>query len=388
MTKFLISRFIRDYENTSDEKVRERYGVLAGAIGIICNLLLVIIKLSVGLIMNSIAVVSDGLNNLSDMGSSLVSLIGAMLSNKRPDRDHPYGHGRFEYIAALIVAFIIVLVGFETFTSSAEKIISPEDVRFSAVSVVILLASCFVKLWMWSYNRYMGEKINSSVLKATAKDSLNDTVSTLAVIAATVAGVFFRSVPVDGILGVVVSVIIFRAGIGIAKETVDMLLGGAPDGELVKRIHKIIMSDKYIIGVHDLLVHDYGPGRIVASVHAEVPDNASVTEVHEVIDALEKKITDELGVIMVIHMDPIAVNCPKTAQLKEMVCNIVSDMDSSYSVHDFRITDGEENINLIFDLVLPISLTDTERKKIAADVSCRIRKADGRCSTVINIDTE
>lgn len=388
MTEFLISRFVPDYENTSDYKVRERYSVLAGILGIICNLVLVVIKLTVGIVVGSIAVMSDGLNNLSDMGSSVVALIGAKLSSKRPDRDHPYGHGRSEYIAALIVAFIIIIVGFETLTTSFGKVLHPEKISFGAVPAVILTASCLIKLWMWRYNAYIGRKINSSVLLAASKDSLNDMISTLAVIVAMTLGGFAENFPMDGCLGILVSLLILKAGYGVAKETVSMLLGRQPDPALVDRINRIITENNEIIGVHDLLVHDYGPGRIVASVHAEVPDNAPIITVHEVIDSLEKKITEELGVVMVIHMDPIAVNCPKTAQLKKTVEEIVREMDESYSVHDFRITDGNENINLIFDLVLPISLTDTERKKISDAVSERIKMRDRRCSTVINIDTE
>ena len=388
MTKFLISLFISDYENISDKKVRERYGILAGVLGIICNLVLVVIKLSAGLLMNSIAVISDGFNNLSDMGSSVVSLIGAKLSSKKPDRDHPFGHGRFEYVSALIVSFIIILVGFEILTTSFGKVLSPEKVNFSIAPVVILAISCFIKLWMWQYNRFMGKKINSPVLIATAKDCLNDTVSTSAVIIATLLGRFTGSFPMDGALGMLVSLLILKAGYGVAKDTVSLLLGGSPDPELVQKIYSIIMADSEIIGVHDLLVHDYGPGRIVASVHAEVPDNAAITRVHEVIDALEKKITEQLGVVMVIHMDPIATNCPRTLQLRQMVEEIVQNIDKPYSVHDFRITDGKENINLIFDLVLPINLTDSERKRIAQSVSDSIKHRDKRCSTVINIDAE
>ena len=388
MTNFLISHFVKNHEHTSDKKVRESYSVLAGVLGIICNLVLVIIKLSAGFVMNSIAVISDGLNNLSDMGSSVVSLIGAKLSSKQADRDHPFGHGRFEYIAALVVSFLIIHLGFDNLSDSFKKVLSPEKVNFSILPVVILSASCLIKLWMWKYNSFMGKKINSPVLKAAAKDCLNDTVSTSAVIISTIIGQFTGNFPMDGILGMLVSFLILKAGYDVAKDTVSLLLGGSPDPVLVRKIQSIIMSDSTIIGVHDLLVHDYGPGRVVASVHAEVPDNASVTHVHEVIDGLEKKITDTLGVIMVIHMDPIAVNCPKTSQLRNMVENIVHGINPDYSVHDFRITDGDENINLIFDLVLPITLTETERKDIAEMVSARIRSHDSRCSSVINIDTE
>ncbi len=388
MIKFLIRIFIKNHENVNEPDVRKAYGVFAGIFGIVCNLALVIVKLSAGIFMNSIAIISDGLNNLSDMGSSAVSLIGAKLSSKKPDREHPFGHGRFEYIAALVVSFIIIFMGLETLMSSFGKIISPEPVRFSAVSVLLLGLSCLVKLWMAGCNRFLGRKINSSVLLATAKDCFNDCFASLAVIASTIVGKALPAFPADGVFGLFVSVLILKAGFDVARETVSMLLGGSPDPELVKKIYGIIMSEKDIIGVHDLLVHDYGPGRIVASVHAEVPDNADICHVHEIIDFLEKKISEALGVLMVIHMDPIAVNCPKTAAYREMTERFVHEISEEYSVHDFRITDGEENINLIFDLVLPVSLSEKEIKSVLQTLTHRIKQHDSRFSTVINIDTE
>lgn len=387
MIKLLINLTIKNKDDVSDPVVRKKYGMLAGTLGIICNLILVIVKIIAGILMNSIAVLSDGLNNFSDMGSSVVALIGAKLSSKKPDSDHPYGHGRFEYISALVVSFIIMLVGFETLMSSVRKTINPAEVVFSLPVVVVLGLTCVLKLWMASFNSYMGKKINSSVLKAAAKDSLNDCFATLAVIVATVAGSFTDAIPFDGIFGIIVSVLILKAGFSVAKDTVNTLLGGTPDPQLVENIYSTIMAEDSIIGVHDLLVHDYGPGRIVASVHAEVPDDASVTVIHETIDMLERRIAETLGIVMVIHMDPIAVNCPLTSKLRELTENIVHKMDEKYSIHDFRITNGENNINLIFDLVLPLSLSEDERKTVAKEVSSTIKEKDSRCSCVINIDT-
>ncbi len=386
MTKFVIKKFIKNYENTGDEKVRESYGVLAGILGIICNAILVGIKLSIGTVMGSIAIISDGLNNLSDTGSSLVSVIGAKLSNKKPDRDHPFGHGRLEYVAALIVSFIIIFVGIETITSSFEKILNPSQVKFNYVMIIILTLSCLIKLWMYSYNKYMGEKIDSEILRAASADSLSDSVATFAVIVATVIGKFTGSFPMDGCLGILVSFLILKAGYQVAKDTITLLLGKPPAPELVEKIRNTILAERDIIGVHDLIVHDYGPGRVIASAHAEVPDDGDVTAIHEIIDGLEKRVAKELGLLLVIHMDPIAVNCPKTNQLKKMVEDIVDAEDKRFSIHDFRITDGEENINLIFDLVLPIEFSEKEREDTADKIARLIKIADKRCSCVIETD--
>lgn len=386
MIKILIKKFIADYDDTDNKDVRQKYGILAGVLGIICNLLLVVVKLISGFAMNSIAIISDGLNNLSDMGSSLVTVIGAKLSAKRPDSDHPFGHGRFEYISALIVSFIIIYMGVETFIGSVKKVIEPQKVIFNPYIIILLVLSCFVKLWMYSYNKYMGKRIDSVMLKAAASDSLNDVFATGAVIAATVLGIFLKRFPMDGVLGVVVSVLILKSGFDIAKDTIAKLLGQPPSAETVKKIRDIIMSGEGIIGVHDLIVHDYGPGRIIASAHAEVPDDENITRIHEIIDSLERKICDELGIIMVLHMDPIAVNCPKTNQLKGMVVKIIGEINPDITMHDFRITDGQDNINLIFDIVVPSGYSEEEINEIRERISSTVKAQNEQCSTVINVD--
>lgn len=386
MIKILIKKFIADYDDTDNKDVRQKYGILAGVLGIICNLLLVVVKLISGFAMNSIAIISDGLNNLSDMGSSLVTVIGAKLSAKRPDSDHPFGHGRFEYISALIVSFIIIYMGVETFIGSVKKVIEPQKVIFNPYIIILLVLSCFVKLWMYSYNKYMGKRIDSVMLKAAASDSLNDVFATGAVIAATVLGIFLKRFPMDGVLGVVVSVLILKSGFDIAKDTIAKLLGQPPSAEIVKKIRDIIMSGEGIIGVHDLIVHDYGPGRIIASAHAEVPDDENITRIHEIIDSLERKICDELGIIMVLHMDPIAVNCPKTNQLKGMVVKIIEEINPDITMHDFRITDGQDNINLIFDIVVPSGYSEEEINEIRERISSTVKAQNEQCSTVINVD--
>lgn len=304
MIKVIIKWLIKDYENVTDKKVRESYGVLSGVVGIICNMLLFILKITTGLLINSIAVISDAFNNLSDLGSSLITILGVKLSNRPPDREHPHGHGRYEYISSLVVSFIIFAVGLELLRSSFGKIIKPEEVTFSTISILVLTASVIVKLWMFSYNRYIGKKINSGINKATAHDSLSDAIATTAVVAGTLLGRVVRF-PFDGIMGVIISALIMYTGFGIAKDSVDLLLGSSPDPELTDSITSYVLKGKNIKGVHDLKVHDYGPGRISASIHAEVSEGANIVGIHSEIDEIEQKIKNELGVDIVIHMDPI-----------------------------------------------------------------------------------
>lgn len=307
MIQIVIRKFIKNYENVNDKQVRESYGVLAGVLGIICNMSLFILKLTIGLSINSIAVITDAFNNFTDLGSSLISIVGAKLSNRPPDPEHPYGHGRFEYVGSLIISFIIFTVGLELLKSSFDKIINPEEVLLNPVSIIILIFSVIIKLWMFSYNNYIGKAINSSINKAAAYDSLSDAAGTSAVIVATIIGKYINF-SIDGIAGVAISLLILYTGFTIAKDTINLILGSSPDPELVDAINKLVFNGKYIIGAHDLNIHDYGPGKVVASIHAEVPDNVNFVEVHSVIDELEKRIADELGVNIVIHTDPISVS--------------------------------------------------------------------------------
>ena len=384
MIKYIINLFIKDKDNVGDAKVRESYCVLGGILGVICNLILFTIKIFIGSIMGSIAIISDAFNNLSDTGSSLVSVIGAKLSNKKPDKEHPFGHGRFEYISSLIVSFIIILVGVELFKTAGVKIFNPETVDFSPVMIIVLTLSVLIKVWMYSYNKYMGKRINSSILIATAKDSLNDVISTMAVIITTVVAKFISVMWLDGVVGVVVSLIIIKSGIDIARDTIGMLLGAPPEKETVDKLKEIICSGENIIGVHDLIVHDYGPGRVMASAHAEVPDNCDIVKIHEIIDDLEKKIEDETGIHMVIHMDPIAVDCVRTAEVKSRVVDIVKSIDNSLNIHDFRMTDGENNINLIFDVEIPMDCKNAEQ--IVNKIKEKLSDTDSRYNSVITLD--
>jgi len=304
LIRTIIKKFIKNHRNTTNIHVREAYGVLSGVLGIACNLILFILKLAVGLFIDSIAVISDAFNNLSDLGSSLVAIFGAKLSSQPPDKEHPYGHGRLEYIASLVVAFIIFGVGLQILRSSVEKIISPKAVLFSPLSLCLLFGSILIKLWMYSYNRYIGRAINSGVNRAVARDSLNDAFATGAVIAGTVLGRYV-DFPVDGLLGLIISLIVVYTGFGIAKDSVNLLLGTPPDPQLVESICSLVLKGKNIKGVHDLIVHDYGPGRVIASIHAEVSNALDIMNIHFEIDEIEKRIEDQLGINIVIHMDPV-----------------------------------------------------------------------------------
>ena len=338
--------------------------------------------------MNSIAVISDAFNNLSDMGSSLVTIIGTKLSGKRPDKEHPFGHGRLEYISSLIVSFIILLMGFELLKSSAVKIFRPEEVNFSLPLIIILSLSVLVKVWLYFSGSYMGSKINSSTLKAAARDSLNDVIATGAVIITTVIGQFVRLPALDGIVGTAVALLIMKTGFDIARDTVGILLGSPADSELVSAISSAVLKGEGITGVHDLIVHDYGPGRVMASIHAEVPDDSDIVAVHEVIDAVEKNIETQLGIHMVIHMDPVSVSCERTNKIKEQVCKAVAEADPEYSIHDFRIVDGENRINLIFDMVVPYGISDERLEDDLDRIKQSLSDTDGRYNCVIQIDNQ
>ncbi len=384
MTKYLMKKVSKGGDVTLAEN-RARICLLAGGIGIVCNLLLFALKLTIGTLMNSIAVISDAFNNLSDTGSSLVTIIGAKMSQKKPDKEHPFGHGRIEYISSLIVSFIILLVGVELFQGSAEKIFKPESVTMAPPMIAFLCISLPMKLWMYAYNKKMGKTIDASVLLAAAKDNLNDVFATFAVILTAVVG-YFVDIPVlDGIVGTLVSLLIIYAGFGLTMDTIGLLLGTTPDPEMTAKIRNMVLGAEGVVGVHDLIVHDYGPGRVLASVHAEVPDNCNIVEIHEVIDALEHKISEELGLHIVIHMDPISVDCEYTAITKVQVQSIVKAIDERMNIHDFRIVDGNQNINLIFDIEVPADFNDVGGLKSQIDKN--VKALDERFNVVCDIDT-
>ena len=385
MTKALIRLFIRDAENTRDARVRERYGVLSGAVGIACNVFLFILKVVIGLVTGSISIAADAFNNLSDGLSCMISIVGFKVSGKAPDEKHPFGYGRTEYIAGLVVAFIIVLVGFEFFKTSIDRILHPAPVAFSLVLVVILAISMLVKLWMGAFNVQIGRRIDSPVLMAAGQDSRNDVITTGVVILGMVAGQF-TTLPVDGYVGVLVAAFIVWAGFGIARDTVAPLLGEAADPEIARSIEKIVMESDYIVGVHDLIVHNYGAGRSLASLHAEVPSDSDFVAVHEVIDEAEKRVWQRTGVYVVIHMDPIDVNNEHVATLREQVENVLQGIDESLSMHDFRVVDGERQINLIFDVVIPFSYDKEAQRDLLLTIRNELQKIDYRYNPVVTFD--
>ena len=386
MIKLLIRKFIKNYKNVNDKKVRESYTILCGTAGLFCNIILFLMKLFIGIAMNSIAIMGDAFNNLSDTGSGIVAIIGAKLSNKKPDAEHPFGHGRVEYISSLIISFLILLVGLKLFQSSIEKIRYPEPVKFNIILIIFLIISVLIKLWMYFSCKYAGRQINSSVLTASSKDSLNDVFSTSAVILATIIGTFFTKLPFDGIIGIIVSVVIVINGLKTAKETVGLLLGSAPDRQTIRNIYDILTNTNGIIGIHDLIVHDYGPNRVFASVHAEISDSDDIVSIHETIDSLEKKVKSDLGIDLVIHMDPVSVNNEKALRYKEAVKLIVKEESPSFSIHDFRIAESDEETKVIFDLVIDLETSPEQEREIISNIKRRIKEFDSRCTAIINID--
>ncbi|MBQ3118689.1 MAG: cation transporter [Clostridia bacterium] len=387
MIRFLTKIFIKNYDNTSSPSVRAAYGVFGGILGVVCNIVLFAIKFVIGSIIGSIAIISDAFNNLSDIGSSLVTVIGSKMSNQRPDAEHPFGHGRIEYISSLIVSFIIITMGFELIKTSFSKILNPVAPEFNPMLMAILVISVAIKLWMYFAVKFLGKKVNSDVLLATSSDSLNDAIATSTVIVSVALCKFLPPV-IDGIAGLVVAVLICVSGIKLAWETIGTLLGTSPDPATAQQIADIIMSDEEILGIHDLIIHDYGPGRTLASVHAEVSSEKSAIMLHEIIDALEVKIMAETGIETVIHTDPILVNNNKVNETRELIKNIIAEINPELGIHDFRMTDGESRINLIFDLEVPFHFSDEERKSTLLLIKERISKEDERFSCVIKIDNK
>jgi cation diffusion facilitator family transporter len=354
-------------EGLTPDKKRSAYGKLCGTVGIVLNLLLFIGKFVAGVISNSIAITADAFNNLSDAGSSLVTLIGFKLAEQKPDSDHPFGHGRMEYLSGLIVSAVILMMGFELVKDSIDKILHPTGVDFSIIVLVILVVSILGKCYMAWYNYRYGKRFESSTLKATAVDSLSDCVSTTVVLIATIVG-HYTDVQIDGFCGIAVGILIFVAGINAAKETLSPLLGEAPDPEFVEQIEAIVMNyDKdSIIGIHDLIVHDYGPGRRVISLHAEVPAEGNMMSLHDVIDNLEMKLRMDLGCLTTIHMDPVVTTDERVKELKERCTEVVKGIGDKLTLHDFRVVFGDTHTNMIFDVVVPYEfyLSDTETTKM------------------------
>ena len=386
MTKLILRLFIQDAENVKDPDVRERYGIVSSAVGIFCNLLLTAVKLLLGFLSGSIAVSADAFNNLSDAGSSIISLIGFRLASQKPDPHHPFGHGRFEYIASLIISIIIVLMGFELGKSSFEKIVAPQAVEYSAVTFAVLGVSVLVKLYMFFYNNSVGKKIDSATMRATAMDSISDAVSTGAVLISAVIAMI-TNLALDGWMGLVVAAFIMVTGFKSAKETIDSLLGTPPSPEFVKQIEDMALQYDDIIGVHDMIVHNYGPGRTFVSLHAEVPSDGDIVAIHDTVDNAEREIAKELGCLVTIHMDPVDVHDEHTAQLREKVSEIIKQINPDITFHDFRVVSGPTHTNLIFDIVSPMDcgLSDQELADTIAD---KIHQCNESYFAVINVDKD
>lgn len=384
MTNLLIKIFIKNKDNVKDVKVRAKYGALSSITGIIVNILLSAIKLIIGLISNSMSIISDALNNITDAGSSVVTMIGFKVSQKKVDKEHPWGHGRMEYIAAFIVDMLIILVGLELFRSSIEKIIHPVMPDISNTTLVILIVAVIAKLWLFVFYRKISKIINSTAIKGNAYDSVSDSISTLAVLVSAIVAKYYY-ISIDGYVSTLVSIFILFTGFKALKETIDILLGTKPDPEFVKNIENYTKNYDMIVGIHDMMVHDYGPGRKIISFHAEVPADSDICKAHDVIDQMEQDIYNKFHCITTIHMDPIVIDNEEINQMKKLTEEIVKEINEKFSIHDFRMTDGGERINLIFDLVVPrdMEINTDELKKLVQE---KIHHVNEKYYAVPNIE--
>lgn len=383
MISFLIKKYIPHDENSA--AARTAYGMLTGILGIAFNVLLCLIKLLAGMLSGSIAITADAFNNLSDAGSSVITLIGFKLSSKKPDPDHPFGHGRIEYLSGLAVSLLILLMGFELFTTSIDKIRTPEPVTFSWLSAGILVFSVLLKLYMSIYNQKIGKKLSSPAMEATAADCRSDALATAVVLIAMLIA-RFTGAAIDGWVGLLVSLTIFRAGYGAARETINPLLGQSPDPELVAQIRDRVLAAPNVLGIHDLIVHDYGPGRRMISLHAEVPADGDILALHDGIDRLEHELQEELACQTVIHMDPIISDDHFVTPLREKVlCLIREQIDETLQLHDFRVVTGPTHTNVIFDVVIPFNFRLTD-EQLRAEIARVVREMDGEFYALVDID--
>lgn len=385
MTQFLLKIFIKDKDNINSPKVRTAYGILASVTGILCNAVLFGVKFFIGVLIHSISVMADAFNNLSDAASSVISLAGVKMAERPADKEHPFGHGRYEYIAALVVAFLVLQVGFSCLKSSVGKIIHPEKVSFNLVLIGILVLSVFVKLWLGLFNRKLGKQIHSSVMKATSADAFGDVLITSATILSLIIG-RITGLNIDGFMGTAVSVIVLISGISIAKDTLEPLIGQAVDKDLYYKISQMVESYEGIVGTHDLIVHNYGPTNTMATIHAEVPNNANIEQAHETIDRIERDVIKELGIFLVIHMDPIEVNDEEVLAAKELVIKVVKEIDEKTSIHDFRMVNGELQANLIFDLVVPRTYGQKEENNLIYQIITEMAKRNPKYQCVITAE--
>lgn len=386
MTGLLVKLFIKDSENILDEGVRGQYGTLSSVVGIVSNIILFILKFIMGTLSGSVSIVSDAFNNLSDCGSCLITLFGYKMATKPADKDHPFGHGRLEYLISFVVAAVIMFVGAQLFGNSVKKVIHPEPIVFSWIVLISLIISILVKIWMSLFNKKLGNKINSPVMLATSKDSANDVIATFATLIALVCSLF-TTLPIDGIMGCIVSVIILLAGFEIIKETVDELLGKPADPQIVSMIKEILMADEAVLGIHDMLIHSYGPGVIFGSVHAEVDANQNILEIHDAIDDLERKVYDDCKVVLTVHMDPVEVDNEQVMELKNMIAEMLAEIDETISFHDFRVVFGNTHTNLIFDVLIPFDYKYSE-EEIKQMINEKLSTKETKYYAVITVDRD
>ena len=384
MFDWVLKKTIPHYDEVESPKVRERYGIVSSILSIVLNAIMVIFKITFGYLSGSVAISADGLNNLSDMGSNLATLFGFKLSNKHPDSEHPYGHGRIEYIVGMIIAFLILYVGLNAFKDALDQIIAPTPVIFSYAALIALIISILIKLAMGFFNRYCANKISSPSLLAASQDSFNDVLSTSATLIALVASLF-SDLPFDGIIGLLVAILVLKSGIEIFKNTMDPLLGQAPDKEMVSSVVSFIKSFKVTKGIHDLMMHDYGPGRKYMSVHVEVDSKEDIMKIHDEIDMIERELLEKFNILTTIHMDPIVIGDPRVDELKLKVAKAVKEVNDNYTIHDFRMVEGISHTNLIFDVVLPSS-DISDHEMIRQKIDAKIKELDPKFCTVIQIE--
>lgn len=384
MTNLLIKLFIKE-KDVNNPETRDKYGILSSATGIVVNILLSIVKMVIGVIANSISIISDALNNITDVGSSVVTMIGFKISQKKIDKDHPWGHGRMEYITAFIVDIIILMVGFELLKSSIDKIIHPDLPAVNNVTIIILVIAVLTKLWLFLFYKKIAKMIDSNAIKGNAYDSISDSISTLVVLISAVVAKLC-GVSIDGYASLIVSVFILFTGYKAIKETVDLLLGMKPDPEFIKDIEDEAKKYEMISGIHDIMVHDYGPGRKIVSFHAEVPADGDICKVHDIIDQMEQDLFEKFNCITTIHMDPIVVDNKEINDMRDFTEKIVKELNSEFSIHDFRMTDGGKRVNLIFDLVVPRD-KEYDKEEIIKNVQQKIHEKDKKYFAVIKVET-
>lgn len=384
MIEYLVKVFVPDKDNVNDPQVRQRYGTLGSSVGILCNVVLFAVKFIAGLLTGAISIMADAMNNLSDAGSSVVTLIGFRMAGKPADPDHPFGHGRIEYLSGLFVAVAILFMGVELFKTAVDKMIHPESVEVTMFSVAILILAILLKFWMAHFNRILGDRISSEAMRATAADSLSDCIATAAVLAGMLF-TYFTGKNIDGFVGILVALFVLNAGYGAAKDTIQPLLGAAPDGALIDEIQKCVMSYEKVLGIHDMVIHDYGPGRRMTSLHAEVSYREDILELHEEIDTIERELNEKFQCESTIHMDPIVTDDIDVLRAKDDVKDILREMDARWKFHDFRMVKGKKSSNLIFDVVVPMEQIQ-EKEEIKEKIQKKIHERYPKYRAVVVVE--